>query len=325
MNPLHRFQKSYTQVSEEEAENLQHPPGTWYTVEARPPQTEEPPATVPGFVRGILELQSAWLGLRNTSPITVYEIRRNVAGQLRFQFSTPLKRVERKIRTQLSDEIPGVQFTDGVNGVAVSEGESIGGGLLTTGRRSNFPLETEFDDPPINALVAALHRHAMPNTRFIVQIIFQPVAGYSLQDWWWRKTGYQHRNYLTKEKQKLWGSISPTRREKQQAHSIDEKTGNSRYNASIRFLVVGAGDSTASRVKELATGFNRFENPVTGQYLDAVTIRRFRRKSLLKFAEAIAQRRFQGWSRRFRATTGELAALLTLPSRSQDNITYSHA
>jgi hypothetical protein len=164
----------------------------------------------------------------------------------------------------------------------------------------------------------------MQDTRFIIQILFQPVTGEPLRNWWWRKRGIQHRNYLKKEKKKLWGTIQPTRREKQQANSIDQKIGNSRFHVSIRFLIIGASKQhIPSRVKELASSFNRFENPVTGQYLNAVTIQSLRKTSLLNYAEAVAQRRYAGWSLSNRCTTEELAALLALPSHSQQNIRHA--
>jgi hypothetical protein len=324
MNLFNRFRKTCTTPSEEQAEHLQNTGENWYTVEVHPPREKQLPASLPRFVRGILELQSSRLGLKNTSPVTAYEIRRPQPETLRFQYSTSTKRLERKIRTQLTSEIPGVRFREGVNGIPANQEESIGGGLLTTGRQDHLPLQTDFDTPPINALTATLHRHAMQDTRFIIQILFQPVTGEPLRNWWWRKRGILHRNYLKKEKQKLWGSIKPTKREKHQAHSIDQKTGNSRYHVSIRFLIIGAGEQhIPSRVKELASSFNRFENPATGQYLNAVTIQTLRENTVLNYAKAVAQRRFNGWSRKNRFTTEELAALLTLPSHSQQNIHYA--
>jgi len=323
MNPVNCLRKDFITPSEEEAELLQQPVKNWYTVEIKPPRNHDTPETLNGFVRGILELQSAWFGLQNTSPVTAYEIRRPSPETLRFQYSAPTKRLERKIRTQLADQIPRVGFTEGVDGIPANSEETLGGGLLTTGRRDWFTFETGFDQPPINALVSTLHRHAMQDTRFIIQILFQPINGQPIRNWWWRKRAYQHRNYLTKQKEKLWGSIQPTRREKSQAHNVDQKTANSRYYTTIRFLLIGAEEHTPSRIKELTSSFNRFENPETGQYLDAVTIQTFRRKPILDFAEAVANRRFAGWSRKFRTTTEELAGLVSLPSRRQNNINYS--
>lgn len=323
MNPLQRFQKTHITPTEDEAEYLQKPVSKRYTVEIRPPQHGDLPSSLTGFIQGILELQSAWLGLRNTSPVTAFEIRRINPGKIRFQFATPLKRLERKIRTQLSNEIPDIRFETGINGVPANSEVSLGGGLLTTGRRDWFPLQTDHDSPPTNSVVAALHRHAMQDTRFIIQILFQPVNGNPVRNWWWRKQAYHHRNYLTKEKERFWGSITPTRREKQQAHSIDQKTANSRYHVTIRFLLIGAQEYTPSRIKELAGSFNQFENPGTGQYLDAITITPFRRKPLLSYASAIAERQFQQWTRKFRATPQELAALVSIPDRLQNNIQYA--
>lgn len=315
---------STIELSETQAEHLQYSRPKWYTVEVQPPRTEKDvPATVEGFVRGILEIQNKWLGLRNTSPTAAYEIRRPKPNQLRFLFAAPTKRLVRKIRTQLSDEIPGVGFETGVSGLPVTPGDTVGGGLLTTGESSYYPFETSHESPASNAITALLHRHAMRDTKIVIQVLFRPVAGNPLGNWWWRKRAVNQRNYLKREREKLWGTTKPTHREKRQANAIDYKTGNARFWTSIRFLIIGAGDHTPSRVKELAGGFNRYENPESDQYFNTVTLTPYRKKRLLSYAEAVADRKFRGWSQKFRATTSELAALLALPSRRQDNITPS--
>lgn len=163
----------------------------------------------------------------------------------------------------------------------------------------------------------------MQNTKFVIQILFQPIAAKTLRNWWWRRQAVHQRNYLKKEKQGIWGTTQPTRREKRQAHSIDEKLGNARYWTTIRFLIINAKDYTSSRIKELAGGFNRFENPETNQYFNTVTFQPFLSKRLLDYAETVRNREFGGWSRKFRATQNELASLVSLPDRKQSNISNS--
>jgi len=318
-----RFLHQYTEVSEEQAERLQNLENTWYPVEVFPPHDGDVPPTIENFVRGILELAAPRFGLKNTSPVTAFEIRRSTPDTLQLQYVAPTKRLERKLRTQLAEEVPGVSFDTGVNGLPVIPGESVGGGILTTGRQDWFPLATEFSSPPVNALAALLHRHAMQDTRFVIQVLFKPIAGRSLRNWRWRRQAYQHRNYLKKEKTRLWGSLKPTRREKRQAHAVDDKTGNTRFWTCIRFLVVGAGENTLSRVKELAGGFNRFENPETGQYINTESVTPFREHLILDFCRAVAEREFAGWSQKFRTTTQELAGLVSIPDRKQSNIQHA--
>lgn len=307
-------------LNEEHAQRLQFSKGTWYTVRVLPPTNTSIPATLNRFVASIKEIQTTWLKLRNTSPVTAYEIRRPTPDSLTVQYAVPTNRLERKVRTHLTNEIPDVQFADGVNGLPVTEDDDVGGGMLTVGRPDWFPLKTDFDHPPANSIAASLHRHAMQNTRFVIQILFQPNAGQPLRRWWWRRRGYQQRNYLKKEKENIWGSVQPTRRERDQARAIDDKVGNARFHTSIRFTIIGAGEYTPSRVKELAGAFNVFESPVTGQYLNANTVRSLRQKRVLGFANAIANRSFSRWNLRFHTTEAELAGLLALPSIDQPNL-----
>jgi hypothetical protein len=310
--------------TEEQAEQLRNPGKRFHTIEVRPPKNSDTPAVPEGFVKTITELQSKWLGLKNTSPITAFEIRRSTPDKVRFQFSTPTIRLERKLRTHLTDQLPGVKFKDGVRGIPVTEEDTIGGGLLTTGRKDWYPLQREFKDPPINSVVSALHRHAMQDTQFLIQILFQPVIGKPLRRWYWRRRAYQRIGYLRKEKEKLWGSRNATPREKRQADAIEDKAGTNRFHTSIRFLVIGADEHTRSRVKELSGGFNTFENPDTGQYLNTKTIKTLRESRILDFAEAVAERRFKGWGRTFQTSTRELAALVSLPNTPQENIRFSN-
>lgn len=310
-------------VSPSNAEQLRQVSKTLYPIEVYPPRNDDVPATLDDFVRGILEIQQKWCGLVNTSPTIAFEIRRAVPDRLRFQYVVPTKRLERKVRTQLADTITGVGFGTGTKALPVASGDPIGGGLLAPGTADWYSFATEFDDPPTNAITALLHRHAMPGTKIVVQLLFRPIAGNPLRNWWWRKNAASERNFLSREKEKLWGTSKPTRREKRKANAIDDKTGNARFWTAIRFAVIGAGQYTPSRVKELAGGFNRYENPATDQYFNAVTIRRARRAAFLDFYHAIAIREFAGWCRKFRTTVSELAALVSLPDRDQRNIQYA--
>lgn len=323
MAALNLLRSGHTTLTEDQANQLRYSRKPWRTVEVRPPKNGDVPATVEGFVRGILEIQNKWFGLRNTSPTAAFEIRRSSPGKLRLVFAVPTKRLERKLRLQLADEIPGIGFDTGVSGLPVLPSDTFGGGLLTTGESDYYPFETDHDSPPTNAVTALLHRDAMKDTKFVIQVLFRPVAGNPLGNWWWRKQAIYQRNYLKREREKIWGTTKPTRREKRQARAIDDKTGNARFWTSIRFAIIDAGEYTSSRVKELAGGFNRYENPVTSQYFNAVTITPFRKHRLLHFSRAVADRRFAGWTLKFRTTTQELAALVAIPDRNQENIEYS--
>lgn len=317
------FLDNHATLSGEEAEQLNQPQHNLYPVEVRPPREADTPAVLDDFVQGVLEIQNKWLGLKNTSPTAAYEIIRPKPDTLRFQYVAPTKRLERKIRTQISDQIPGAGFQTGSIKLPVKPGDSIGGGILTTGREDWYTFKTEFTDPPINAVSAILHRHAMQDTKIVVQVLFKPIAAKSLKNRSWRRRAVKQRSYLRREKEKIWGSSKPTPREKRQAKAVDQKIGNARFWTSIRLAVIGAGEHTPSRVKELAGGFNRFENPETGQYLNASTVNSLRRTRFIDFYRSIHNRIFGGWSLKFRTTSQELAGLVSLPDRSQENIRYS--
>lgn len=312
----------YLELTEEQAQQLQNPTEEHHTVEVRPPRNQDLPETLDTFIRGIQEIQTAWFGIRNTSPVSTFEIRRE-AGQLRFQFSVPTHRLERKIRTHLANQIPDAEFLEGTDGIPASANRTVGGGILTLGRRDWYPLRTEFRNPPTNSVVSPLHRHAIRDTDVVIQVLFRPVIGDPLGRWWWRRRAYQRIGYLRKEKEKLWSSRNATPRERNQASAVEDKAGTNRFHTSIRIIVVGAGEYTPSRVKELAGGFNVFESSETGQYLDAVTVTPLRRNRILGFCKAVRDRQFGSWSRRFQASVHELAALVSIPDRTQENIRFA--
>ncbi|MFC5133505.1 MULTISPECIES: hypothetical protein [Haloferacaceae] len=319
-----RLFTSAVELDEDQARYLRAGSGG-QAVEVHPPRAQSISATLNQFTKTIYEPQTKWFGVKNTSPVAAFEIRRTVPDQVSMQFIVPTKRLERKVRTQLENEVPGVGFSDGTLQLPISEGCTVGGGLLEPGCRDWYPLETGFNSPPNNSVLSALHRHAMQNSQFVIQILFQPVVGRPVRSWWWTRRAYQRIGYLRKEKEKLWGSRSATPREKQQANAVEAKAGSPRFNVSIRFLIVNGGEYTRSRVKELSGAFNVFENPETGQYLNATTVQTLRKRSLLRFVDAVGQRDFQGWGRRFQATTEELASLISIPDIDQQNIQYNTA
>ncbi|WP_162224494.1 hypothetical protein [Halorussus amylolyticus] len=307
-------------MDEDQAEDLATPANPVYAVEVQPPSTGDVPPTVERFLRGILEVQTGFLGVRNTSPWVAYELFRPRTDRLRLQFCVPNARLERKVRTHLSNEIPEIGFTSGTPQLPVKPGDSIGGAILTTGRRDRYPLATEFDPPPSNSLVAALHRHAMRDTRVVVQVLLRPVVGRSIREWWRKRDAYKTVDHLRSETSRMRDSQSATPRKRNQADAVETKIDQRRYQVCIRFAVIGAGEYTASRVKEIAGAFNVFENPVSGQYFDIDTIRGLRQKRFLEFVRAIRDRVFGGYSLRFHATVDELAGLVSIPDRDQENL-----
>lgn len=321
MGLKNRLLPSHTELTETQAEQLQYSAKPGYTVEIRPPRNHNQ-GTLPQFIRAIQELQTQWLGLKNTSPITSYEIRRTHQG-LQFQFTVPTKRLERKIRAQLTNHLPEIRFDTGTSGLPVTPETTIGGGLLTTGQLDHYPLKNEFKEPPTNSIAKALHRHSMRGTQVVIQILFQPAVGKPLRGKYWSHRAYQRIGFLRKEKEKLWGSRPATPREKRQADAIEDKAGNNRFHTSIRFAVIGAGEHTKSRVKELSGAFNVYENPDTGQYFNTTTVQPLREHRLVDFANSIADRQLDNWNLPFQTTVEELAALTAVPSTQQKNIQYA--
>lgn len=315
--------KSHVEVGEEQAEQLSFSPVGQYVVEVRPPQSGDFPATPDRFVQNIMEIQSKWLGLANASPVTVVEFRRPRPEQLRLQIAVPSKRLERKVRTHLLEEVPGIGFEPGVSGLPVAEEDTVGGGLLTLGREDYHPLRTEFDYPPSNSLAVALHRHAMRDTRFVVQLLFRPVAGHPIRRWWWARRAYKQVGYLRKEKHATvpWHDRPATPQERKQADQIEQKARNPRFHVAIRIFVIGAEEHTRSRVKEVSGAFNLLEDSVSNQYLDTYTVKSVFPSRIIDFAEAVRRRKFDGWSLPFQASPAELAALVSIPDRQQRNIT----
>jgi len=322
VNLLDDYRHDHLVLTEDQATALSYCREPGYTVEVHPPVNKSVPKKLVLLIRGIQEIQSKWLGLVNVSPVISFEIRR-VAGQLHYQFSVPTKRLERKLRNHLANQVDGVGFSDGYSGLPVAAQSEVGGGFLTAGRNDYFPFQTSFDTPPANALASTLHKHAMQNTDVVIQILFQPVIGHPVKRRWWRKKAYRQIGFLKKEKEKLWGRRAPTQREKRQANKIEDKAGSNRFYTSIRFIVVGAGEYTASRVKELVGAFNVYENPETGQYLNLETLKPFREKSLFSFCNTVSNRVYGKWGYSFQTTVDELSGLVSIPSRQQDNIQYS--
>jgi hypothetical protein len=308
------YQNHFEYTPEEEI----RPPEELYPVEVRPP--EDVPETVGETIRGIQEYQTKWLKIKNISPIISFEVVRPRNSELRLRYVVPTKRLERKLRTHLKNEVEEVELAEGNAGIPLSEGEVFGGGLLAPGEPDYYPLRTDFEGAPMNSVVAPLHRHAMRDTKVLIQILFQPSVGKPLRSWWWVRRAYKRIGFLRKRKEKLWNSRPPTPREKRQADAIERKAGSPRFAVSIRFLIVGAEEYTKSRLKEVSSGFNVYENHETGQHLNLSTIKKLRDETPYSFIEALKKRRFAGWSRSFQASVKELAGLVSLPEPRQENI-----
>jgi len=323
---LDRFKTTTTSLSEERAEWLSSAGGGYRVVEVVPPRDDaDIPATLPRFVQEIMEIQSRW-NLWNTSPVTCFEIRRPTPDTVRLQFAAPTKRLERKIRLHLNTAIPGIAFRPGTSGLPVTADSAVGGGLLTLGRPDMFPLETGFDHPPTDNIVASLHRDAFPQENVVIQILFQPVAGRPVREWLWRRKAFKRVGWLKKEKHAVvpWHQRPATKAERQQADAVEQKARNPQFHVSIRFLFVGTPEELVrSRVKEVGGAFNVFESQTTNQYLDTYTMTTFSPDNIAQFAAAVATRRFDTYTVPFRAGIPELAGLVAVPARSQSNLTHA--
>jgi hypothetical protein len=308
------LRQTFLTVSEDQAKQLSQPPKQ-YTVEVQPPRHQKLPATAEDFIRGIQEYRSKWLKLVNTSPVIGFEIRRPEPDTVRLQFSVSSKPLERKIRSQLLNQTPEIGFNTGVNGLPVVEDDSIGGAVLSPGKPDWYPFRTKFDSPPLNAVISSLHRHSIPRTRIVIQILFQPVIGQPFHRKWWRRNAYQDARYLRKDKNR-----SASSRERNLADLIEAKASNNRFHTAIRIVVIGAEDYTASRVKEVSAGFNLFETGETGQFFKVDTLNTFRESRILRFCQAVADRKMTG---EFQLSVPELAALTAIPDRKQSNINYA--
>lgn len=318
MSVRDRIFQNHIEVDEDQAMALRVARSGLYPVQIHPPE-QGVPNRIERTVRGVLEFQAKWFGIRNASPRAAFEIHRTTPDTVTLQYVVPTKRLERKLRTQLKSEVPGVKFSEGTTKVPVSEGDTLGGGLLSAGREDWYPLRTEFDTPPQNSVLSLLHRHSMTDTQIAIQILFQPIIGRPIRNWWWIRRAYKRIGYLRKDKEKLWGNRPPTPREKTQADRIEQKAGSPRFHVSIRFLVIGAGEFTPSRVKELAGGFNIYEDLDTGQYLNASTVRGIRDTPFFHYAKSVVQRRFNR-TPCFQASLQELSGLVSLPEPHQHNI-----
>jgi len=319
MGFLNRFKSSYVTLDEATAQRLSQPNQRFRFVEVYPPVNQDLPVSLERFVKTVTEYQTELLGIRNTSPVVGYEIQRFSPEKLRLQFAVPTARLDRKMRVQLDDQIPGVEYEAGESRLPVNEGDTLGIGVLSLRRKEIYPLETEFDAPPITSVVAALHRHAMRETRIAIQVLFKPVAGQPVQRRLWHREADRESRNLRTEKVGIvpWNDRDATPREKQQARQIDSKAGSPRFKVSIRILVTGAGDYTSSRIKEVSGGFNIFGNPETGQGFQTRTVRSIRDKPIINSLEQFRERTL---NQPFQISTGELAGLVSIPDREQENI-----
>lgn len=313
---------SYVTLDESTANQLAQPATSFLTAQVHPPFDTELPVTLDRFVKGVTEYQTRLLGLQNRSPTIAFEIHRFPPTELRLQFVVQSSRLDRKIRTHLSEQVPGVGFTDGRVELPLTDGASVGVGVLTLRRNDVYPLQTEFERPPLNSVVTPLHRDAMRDTSIVIQILFKPMAGHPVGKRLWHREAAQESRHLRSEKVGLlpWTDREATPRERNQARRIDDKAGSPRFQIAIRMLVVGAGEYTASRVKEISGGFNVFAGSDTGQSFKTTTLRSLRRSPLLTAVKAVRDRSF---THSFQLSEQELAALVTLPDRDQENIQKS--
>jgi len=324
MNPLNRFYNTHIVLDAEQADQLRNPETDWNTVEARPPKHAELPAVPVSLIDGIREMKTKWLGLRNTSPALAFEIRRDNTDQLSFQYSVPTNRLERKLRNHLADAMPDIELREiDEDGIPVTEDDSLGGGTFSLTQRDWNPLKTSYDEPPTNPVIGTLHQQAMQDTKFVVQVLFRSVAGKPLRRLWDKSFAHNRINQLRDEKEQLIGRRKATATEKQQAKLIDQKINQPLFEAELRVAVIGAGEHTPSRIHELSGAYNRYNNSESGQSFKADVAQSIRSPPMLWFGEAVATKTFGEGYRRFRVTAEELAALVALPDRTQNNLAYA--
>jgi hypothetical protein len=127
-------------------------------------------------------------------------------------------------------------------------------------------------------------------------------------------------NYLRKEKESLWGSHGPTSKERARADAIENKMGETQFRAAIRVLIVGAGERTPARMKEIAGAFNAFEHPETGQGFTFSIAKSLREHRIQAFVEAMHRRDLAAYTLPFRLSTPEIAGVAALPDREQQNL-----
>ncbi|MFC4359279.1 hypothetical protein ACFO0N_15135 [Halobium salinum] len=315
-----KIRKSQITASEEQAQQLQHSNKGWYSIQVRPPR-ETPPARLDSVIRGATEASTKWFGLRNASPVIAYEIRRHRPGQLQFQFSTPSVRLDRKLRNHLTDAASTTEIQESsTNGLPVFEDETIGVGQAELLRRDWNPLETDFDSPPVNKLVGSLHQNAMQDTKFVVQLLFQPVAGHPVRRRWSRREAFNRGRKLRNKKQLLVGERTATPLEKKRAKLLEEKAAGPLYNVRLRVVAIGAGEYTGSRIRELAGCFNQYNHSESRQKLGVKRFKSVRSVSIFRLLKAVRDRQLSDLDAGFRASVEEVGALASLPDRSQSNI-----
>lgn len=324
MRLLSRFTTDHLTVDAATAERLRHPATAGPTIAIQPPRADSVPATLPEVFQSLRETRTGLLGLGNRSPVIAYELRRQTTDTLRLQVSVPTNRLERTVRTQLQSRLPAIGFAPGSDGLPVAEGTAVAGATLSPAKAAYYPLRTEFPVPPMTHIAAALHRHAMQETEVVLQVLAQPIAGQPVRNWLHRLQGGKQMDYLTKEKEQLWGTRSPTQLEREQARQIEQKITQPQWRTSIRVLVMRPTEAyLASRIQEVANTVRIFERAASGQRLSTRHIEPLRTSELTRFVESVADRRFGTSSDAFRTSTAELAAVLSIPSRGQENLQHA--
>lgn len=288
-------------------------------VEVAVPYDREAPATLPEIVQVVTEARTGLGGIRNHSHRFAYEVRRPSPEELRVQFVLPGARLERKVRLALDTTVPTASLSTGTTGLPIQAGESLGGGFIRPGRPDYIPFQTTFARPATNQLIATLHPDAMPDTRVVVQILCQPIAGRSLAMRRWQRQARRRATALRQQRKTGDQTRTPSPVDRETARAIDEKLASRRFWTAIRLVIIGAGDATRARLTELKGAFNRYEVASPRQDFDANPLRSVRGKRFRTFGRAVAHLTFDE-SLRFQATTDEVGALMAVPTRDQRNL-----
>lgn len=310
---------SYTRVTATQAASLAQPVSELYPVKVALPYDREAPATLSGVVQAVTEVQTGLGGVHNQSHTFAFEIRRPTPEELRVQFVFPRARLGRKARLALKTHVPTASVSDGTSGLPIHADDSLGGGFLRPRRPDWVPVKTSFTSPPTNHLIAALHPDAMPDTRFVVQVLVQPVAGRSLRQWRWQCQARQRARFLRQRRNENKTSSARSQVARETAHAIDEKRTSRRFWTAIRIVIIGANKATRARLTELKGAFNHYETPTPRQYFEAIPLRSLQTKRFLRFGRAVAHLSFAE-SLRFQATTEEVGAFIAIPTNDQRNL-----
>jgi len=313
-----RLTASATEVDAEQIRLLRRGNPNMRPISVQPPAHGTVPTTIRRVLQTVYQRRTGLLGIGNRSRPVVFEIRRATPDTVTLQFCVETEREERTLRTQLAAAIDGIEFGEGVTGLPIAEGQLLGGGLLVPKQAAWNPLRAEFESPPTDAVLAALHRHAMQDTSFVIQLLCVPVAGQPLRTRLFRYRARKQSTYLREHSEQLVGRRTSTVQERSRAAAIERKVRQPLWWVSIRVVVVGTGEYTVPRLQEVCAGFNVFENPESGQGLQVIPVSPVRSTDIVRFGRSVAKQRFRQWSRRFRVSSRELGALVAVPTGSRE-------